>query len=265
MKLSIYQVDAFTDKIFQGNPAAVCPLTDWLDDELLLKIAYENNLSETAFYVIKDDRVEIRWFTPNTEVDLCGHATLATAFVLATQENFKGNKIPFYSIRSGSIPVTIKEDSFTLDFPLDSIHEIELTNELLQATNIKPLKAYKGKSDIMLIYEKQTDIENLIPNFVQIEKLDARGLIVTSKGNYCDFVSRFFGPQVGVNEDPVTGSAHTSLTPYWAKQFNKIEFEAEQISARTGKLNCKLVNDRVEISGKAVLFMKGEIYITTSR
>ena len=261
MKSTIYQVDAFADKVFQGNPAAVCPLTEWLDDALLLKIASENNLSETAFFLIKEDRVEIRWFTPNTEVDLCGHATLATAFVLAKLENFKGNKIPFHSFRSGSIPVTINEDSFTLDFPLDRIHEIELTNELLQATNMKPLKAFKGKSDIMLIYEKQSDIENLIPNLTQIENLDARGLIVTSKGNDCDFVSRFFGPQVGVDEDPVTGSAHTTLTPYWAKQYNKDIFEAEQISARSGKLNCKLVNDRVQITGKAVLYLKGEIYI----
>lgn len=261
MKLTIYQVDAFADKVFQGNPAAVCPLTAWLDDALLLKIASENNLSETAFYVIMEDRVEIRWFTPNTEVDLCGHATLATAFVLARQENYKGNKIPFHSIRSGSLPVTINEDSFTLDFPLDPIIEIELTKDLLDATNIKPLKAYKGKSDILLIYEKQSDIENLIPNLTQIEKLDARGLIVTSKGNDCDFVSRFFGPQVGVNEDPVTGSAHTTLTPYWAEQLNKNEFNAQQISARSGKLHCKLVKDRVQITGKAILYMKGELYL----
>lgn len=261
MKLTLYQVDAFADKVFQGNPAAVCPLTAWLDDTLLLKIASENNLSETAFYVIKEDRVEIRWFTPNTEVDLCGHATLATAFVLATQENFMGNKIPFYSVRTGSLPVTVDGDNFTLDFPTDQLNEIALTHDLLTATSLKPSAAYKGKCDIMLIYQKQEDIACLIPNLPQIEKLDARGLIVTSIGNDCDFVSRFFGPKVGVNEDPVTGSAHTTLTPYWSKQLNKFNFRAEQISARRGTLYCKLVNDRVEITGKAILYMKGEIYL----
>ena len=260
MKLKIYQADAFAENLFEGNPAAVCPLTEWPADELLLRIAAENNLSETAFYVIGENRIEIRWFTPNTEVNLCGHATLASAFVLHTQENFKGTEIPFFSERSGKLPVKINSDSYTLNFPADHVSEINLSESLLHATTLKPVKAYKGKSDIMLVFESQQDIENLQPNLPIIEKLDARGLIVTAKGKKCDFVSRFFGPQVGVNEDPVTGSAHTTLTPYWAGQLNKAELIAEQLSTRGGKLECRLVNDRVEITGKAVLYMKGEIY-----
>ncbi len=262
MKLTIYQVDAFAEKVFQGNPAAVCPLKEWLNDEILLKIAAENNLSETAFYVTREDRVEIRWFTPNTEVDLCGHATLATAFILHTEENFNDTLIPFHSNRSGDLPVNINNDnSYTLDFPLDHIIEISISETLLNTTSFKPIHAYKGKSDIMLIFEKQEDIEQLKPNLSVIEKLDARGLIVTAKGNECDFVSRFFGPQVGVDEDPVTGSAHTTLTNYWSIVLNKNEFTAEQISKRKGMLKCKKVDNRVQITGNAILYMKGEIYI----
>jgi PhzF family phenazine biosynthesis protein len=259
MKYTIYQVDAFAEKLFSGNPAAVIPLTEWLPDDLLLSIAAENNLSETAFYVIKDASVEIRWFTPNTEVDLCGHATLATAYVLKTQEKFPEELIPFYSHRSGSLPVTSHGHLFTMSFPKDNLVEVELTDELLATTNCKPVNAFKGKSDYMLVFTNQQEIEQLSPNLSAIEKLDARGLIVTAKGNDYDFVSRFFGPQCGVNEDPVTGSAHTSLTPYWAEQLGKSELEAIQVSSRRGKLTCKLVNDRVEITGQAVLYMKGQI------
>jgi len=262
MKLPIYQVDAFAEKVFQGNPAAVCPLKEWLSDEVLLKIAAENNLSETAFYVKKEDKIEIRWFTPTTEVDLCGHATLATSFILHTQESFTDNVIPFHSTRSGYLPVTINNDnSYTLDFPLDHITKIPISETLLHATSLKPIETYKGKSDIMLIFEKQEDIEKIEPNLSVIEQLEARGLIVTAKGDECDFVSRFFGPQVGVDEDPVTGSAHTTLTNYWANKLNKNELTAEQISFRKGKLKCKKINDRVEITGKAVLYLKGDIYI----
>lgn len=261
MKFTIYQVDAFAEKIFQGNPAAVCPLNEWLEDELLLKIAAENNLSETAFYVIKEDRIDIRWFTPKTEVDLCGHATLATAFVLNKLEGFKEHIIPFYAHRSGKLPVEVINDSFKLNFPIDHFSEIKLTDNIITTTNLLPIAVFKGKTDYLLIFEKQADIENIIPNLPAIENLDARGIIVSAKGNNCDFVSRFFAPKCGVNEDPVTGSAHTTLTPYWAKHLNKMELEAEQLSIRKGKLKCKLVNDRVEISGKAVLYMKGEIFL----
>ncbi|RVU24106.1 PhzF family phenazine biosynthesis protein [Sandaracinomonas limnophila] len=205
MKLTLYQVDAFAEQVFQGNPAAVCPLAEWLPDEILQKIALENNLSETAFYVIQNNQVEIRWFTPNTEV--------------------------------------------------------ELTKELIQSTNYMPKLAFKGKSDYLLIFENEEVISAIQPNLGNIEKLGTRGLIVSAKGNTCDFVSRFFGPNCGVNEDPVTGSAHTTLVPYWSNVYGKSDFIAKQLSERGGNLQCKLEGNRVEISGKAVLYLKGEIFI----
>lgn len=261
MRLTIYQADAFTDTIFKGNPAAICPLKEWLPDDIMLAIAAENNLAETAFYVPVDDSFEIRWFTPYTEVDLCGHATLASAFVLCNYEDYPENSINFYSPRSGSLPVTVLEDKFILNFPKDQFSEIELTQELRSATNQKPLAAFKGKTDYMLVFEKQEEIARMEPDLPLIAKLDARGLIVTAKGNDYDFVSRFFGPAVGVNEDPVTGSAHTTLTPYWAQQLNKTELKAFQLSKRGGELNCRLAGDRVELAGKVALYMKGEIFI----
>lgn len=261
MKLSIYQVDAFTDRVFTGNPAAVCPLAEWLADEILLKIAAENNLSETAFYVPKGDGFEIRWFTPTAEVDLCGHATLATAYVLRHCENYQQETINFYSPRSGSLPVAIQQDKFVLDFPADEFTAIEMTDELLAATDKKPVAAFKGKTDYMLVFSEQGDIETIKPNLPLISGLKARGIMVTAKGKNHDFVSRFFGPAVGVNEDPVTGSAHTTLAPYWANQLNKTELSAFQLSERGGELHCHVLNSRVEIAGKAVLYMKGEIFI----
>lgn len=234
-------------------------MTEWLADEILLKIAAENNLAETAFYVPLEDGFEIRWFTPETEVDLCGHATLATAFVLRNYENYLQDTINFYSPRSGKLPVTVQKDKFILDFPTDQFSEITLTGELLSATDKKPIVAYKGKTDYMLVYEKQEDIETIQPNLSLIAGLKARGIIVTAKGKTHDFVSRFFGPAVGVNEDPVTGSAHTTLTPYWANQLNKTELKAFQLSKRGGEVHCRLLNDRVELAGNAVLYLKGEI------
>ena len=261
MKLTLYQVDAFAEQVFKGNPAAVCPLSEWLPDEILQKIALENNLSETAFYVIQNNQVEIRWFTPNTEVDLCGHATLATAFVLKKLENFEGSRIPFYSQKSGFLPVTFSGENILMNFPVDEIKEVELTKELIQSTNYMPKLAFKGKSDYLLIFENEEVISAIQPNLGNIEKLGSRGLIVSAKGNTCDFVSRFFGPNCGVNEDPVTGSAHTTLVPYWSNVYGKSDFIAKQLSERGGNLQCKLEGNRVEISGKAILFMKGEIYI----
>ncbi|MGF7073037.1 PhzF family phenazine biosynthesis protein [Mucilaginibacter sp. R-33] len=261
MKIKIYQVDAFTDTIFKGNPAAVCPLEEWLDDDILLRIAKENNLSETAFYVRRAAAIEIRWFTPNTEVDLCGHATLATAFVLHQYEDFSDNTIPFHSPRSGTLPVTVQRDKYVLDFPADQFSPVGMTAELLMATDKVPIAAYKGKTDFMLVFKDQEDIATLEPRLQTIANLDARGVIVTAKGVDSDFVSRFFAPAVGVNEDPVTGSAHTTLIPYWAAQMAKTEFLARQLSERSGELQCRLLNNRVNISGRAVLYMQGEIMI----
>lgn len=261
MKLRIYQVDAFTDKSFSGNPAAVCPLSEWLDDTTLQNIAMENNLAETAFYVKDDDEYQLRWLTPAIEVDLCGHATLAAAFVLFNHENHKGNIINFRSPRSGKLTVTKNGDDLTLNFPSDIISPILISDELIKAFSIKPVEAYRGKTDILLVYENEEQIINLKPDFGEIEKLKGRGVIVTAKGSTVDFVSRFFAPQCGINEDPVTGSAHTTLTPYWAKKLNKIELSAIQLSARKGYLKCKYLTERVEISGKGKLYLTGEIYL----
>lgn len=261
MKQKIYQVDAFTDKVFSGNPAAVCPLSNWLEDSLLQKIAMENNLAETAFYVKQGEQYQIRWFTPSVEVDLCGHATLAAAFVLFNFENHIGNTIEFYSSRSGLLSVSRLGDYLTLNFPSDTYERIEQFQELTSGFSHKPIEALKGKTDYMLIFENEDQVRGLVPNFGVISKLKARGVIVTAKGNDVDFVSRFFAPQSGINEDPVTGSAHTTLTPYWAKKLGKNVLTAIQLSERKGYLNCKYLNDRIEISGKAKLYLIGEIYI----
>lgn len=261
MEIKIYQIDAFTNKVFSGNPAAVCPLNEWLNDNILQKIAMENNLAETAFYVKKDGFYEIRWFTPTVEVDLCGHATLATAFVLFHHENHTEDIINFFSSKSGQLTVTRIDDFLTLNFPTDTIKEIPITDELANCFATTPLSVIRGKADYLLIFEKEEDIVNLTPNFENIAKLDARGVIVSAKGNKVDFVSRFFAPQIGVIEDPVTGSAHTTLTLYWSKELNKTELTATQVSSRGGELKCKIVNDRVEISGQAKLYLRGILFL----
>lgn len=259
MKLKIYQIDAFTDRVFSGNPAAVCPLDEWLSDELLQQIAKENNLAETAFYKKQENQYQIRWFTPKVEVDLCGHATLAAAYVLFNHENFDGNVIDFYSPRSGQLTVRKQNEYLTLNFPVDSYERIELSENLINGFDITPIKALKGKTDYVLVFENEDQIRNLKPNLQQISKLGGRGVIVTAKGDAVDFVSRFFAPQSGIDEDPVTGSAHTTLTPFWSNQLGKNELSAIQLSERTGFLKCKFLGDRVEISGQAKLYLTGEI------
>ena len=261
MEQKIYQVDAFADRIFSGNPAAVCPLDRWLSDDILQKIAMENNLAETAFYVKEGSRYQIRWFTPEVEVDLCGHATLASAYVLFNHEHHEGELIQFFSDRSGDLSVSRNGDLLTLNFPADTLEQIELSEQITDGFNIKPVLAFKGKTDYMLVYEKEAQIRALTAFFDNISKLKVRGIIVTAPGDEVDFVSRFFAPQVGVNEDPVTGSAHTSLTPYWSERLHKTELSAIQLSARKGYLKCTQLGDRVEISGKASLYLKGEIFI----
>jgi PhzF family phenazine biosynthesis protein len=261
MKIKIYQVDAFAEKVFTGNPAAVCPLDTWLPDATMQNIAMENNLAETAFYVKKEEGYELRWFTPNTEVDLCGHATLAAAFVLFNYENHAGDTVYFHSLRSGQLSVSRNGELLTLDFPADVYNPVEPATLPAACFNLPPLEAYKGKTDYMLVYENETQIKNIIPNLPAIAQLDARGVIVTAPGDGVDFVSRFFAPQCGVNEDPVTGSAHTTLTPYWAKRLGKVHLTALQLSARQGHLQCHYLVERVQISGKAKMYLKGEIII----
>jgi len=214
-ELKIYQVDAFTNTVFKGNPAAVCPLTEWISETTMQSIANENNLSETAFFVKKEGFYEIRWFTPIAEVDLCGHATLASAFVLFLMENIPNDKIIFKA-KKHTLSVTKNENIMTLDFPSDTHTKIEITDDLIKPFNYKPIEAYKGSSDILLIFSREEEIQNLKPNLLDITKINTRAIIASAKGENCDFVSRFFAPKYGIDEDPVTGSAHTTLIPYWS-------------------------------------------------
>jgi PhzF family phenazine biosynthesis protein len=258
--MKIYQVDAFAEKLFTGNPAAVVPLDKWIADELMQKIAMENNLAETAFYVPEGDHYHIRWFTPKFEVDLCGHATLAAAHVMFEHEGITGNVIRFQS-RSGELLVTKNNQLLTLNFPADPAEQIEFFPELLAGFNIKPLEAYKGKMDYVLVFENEKQIREVQPDLRAISKLKSRGAIVTAKGDSVDFVSRYFAPFFGIDEDPVTGSAHTVLTPYWSKKLNKKELNAIQLSERTGHLKCIDLGERIEISGKAKTYLIGEISV----
>jgi PhzF family phenazine biosynthesis protein len=260
MKLKLYQVDAFTGRIFSGNPAAVCPLGQWLPDELLQNIAMENNLAETAFYVKDNDQFNIRWFTPAVEVDLCGHATLAAAFVLFNHEGYSKDEINFFSNRSGKLTVRKEGKSLTLNFPADVFKKTRITEDLLRCFDIQPKEILKGKTDHVFVYEHEDNIRNIHPDLNAITKVKGRGVIITAKGEEVDFVSRFFAPQSGIPEDPVTGSAHTTLTPYWAEKLGKKEMSAIQLSGRKGYLKCKFLGDRVEISGEGKLYMTGEIY-----
>lgn len=261
MIIDLYQIDSFTDTLFKGNPAAVCPLSAWLSDETMQQIALENNLSETAFFVSKSSGYSIRWFTPTTEVDLCGHATLAAAYVIFNELNYQKEVIHFETIHSGILKVSKLGDRLTMDFPGDSPEQIILSDDLINCTDQLPIEAWQGKDDMMLVFKAQSQIEQLTPNLNQIAQLKARGLIVTAPGNDVDYVSRFFGPQSGVNEDPVTGSAHTTLTPYWANVLHKNDLLAQQLSSRSGTIHCQLLGNRVLLSGQAKLYMKGQIFL----
>ena len=258
MKIKLFQIDAFTDKIFAGNPAAVCPLDSWLPDNVMQQIAAENNQAETAFFVRNRDRFDIRWFTPAVEVDLCGHATLAAAFVLFHREHFPGRVLEFNS-RSGLLRVANEGDLLTLDFPVDRPTEASAPAGLVAAMGSQPLEIHKGKTDYMLVYATAEEIEGMKPDMGRLAEIAARGVIVTAAGRSADFVSRFFAPQSGIPEDPVTGSAHTTLTPYWAARLGRNELTAMQLSKRRGWLRCRLAGDRVEISGQARAYMAGEI------
>ncbi len=260
MKLKIYQIDAFTDTVFGGNPAAVCILDYWLPDSLMQNIAAENNLAETAFAVKKSETYELRWFTPEVEVDLCGHATLATAFVIFRYYQHIENTIRFISPRSGELIVEKQEGGLmTMDFPTDDSNKVASNPEINEAIGLTPLQTLKGKTDYMLVFDNQAAIENIQPNFHLLNQLDCRGVIVTAPGKEVDFVSRFFAPQCGIPEDPVTGSAHTTLTPYWSNQLNKPILTAKQLSKRGGNLTCEYLGNRVKISGNAVCYLIGEI------
>lgn len=262
MKLTVHQIDAFTDKIFAGNPAAICFLDYWINPELMQQIANENNLAETAFVVKREHAYEIRWFTPFTEVDLCGHATLAAAYVLYNHYGVTDKKIEFDSPRSGMLSVEQGKDGLLLlNFPADEIIPIQPLHPLNQAVGKAPVKTLKGKTDFLLVYENQSDIADLTPDLKLLAQIDCRGIIVSAPGTQVDFVSRFFAPQSGIDEDPVTGSAHTTLIPFWAKQLDKKVLRAKQLSSRGGDLFCEHLGDRVIIGGKAAPYMTGEINI----
>ena len=259
MNLTIYQVDAFTKQVFAGNPAAVCPLEKWLPDEIMQRIALENNLSETAFFVKKKDYYELRWFTPTFEMDLCGHATLASAFVLnkllgATEAVLR------FQTKSGLLTVEKVNGLLVLDFPARPAEKCETPRGLIEAVGKMPKEVLKSR-DYLMVYESEDEIRQINPNFAELLKIDAHAVIVTAKGETSDFVSRFFAPEVGVFEDPVTGSAHCTLIPYWSEKLGKTELFAKQISARGGELFCELAGNRVKIGGNATLYMKGEIYV----
>lgn len=260
MKIQIYQVDAFTDKAFGGNPAAVCPLEFWPDDKILQSIAAENNLSETAFFVENESFFHIRWFTPEVEVNLCGHATLASAHVIFNHLDYPNENIQFDS-KSGILNVFKKDGMLTLDFPTANITPAIIKGNFCEAIGKIPIGLFKGNNKLLAIYETEDVIININPDFNKLSNLDVMGIIVSAPGNKVDFVSRFFAPGVGINEDPVTGSAHTLLIPFWADRLGKDKLHALQLSKRKGELFCEYKNDRVWISGYAITFLTGAIEV----
>lgn len=261
-RIPLYQVDAFTDRLFGGNPAAVCPLDSWLPDQELQAIAAENNLSETAYIVPSEEAgadYRIRWFTPASEVDLCGHATLATGYVLFHCLGFDGQTVRFSS-RSGILSLDRDGDELALDFPSQPARTAPFPDGIERCLGVRPLEFLSGGFNVAVVADEAA-VRAVKPDFGYIARMPGLGLIVTAEGDACDFVSRFFAPAVGIDEDPVTGSAHCVLTPLWAQRLGKTRLDARQISARGGVLTCSLEGDRVRIAGKAVLYLEGTIRV----
>lgn len=261
MKLDIYQIDAFAEKQFQGNPAAVVPLEEWLPDSVMQAIAEENNLAETAFFVPSKSGFHIRWFTPNKEVKLCGHATLATAYVLFNFLGYKERVLSFESL-SGVLLVSKADDLLTLDFPAQPPQACSTPTSLVAGLGKEPLECLKH-DDYVAVFENEKDVLGITPNHEALKQLDLRGVIATAPSSRFDFIARFFAPKFGIPEDPVTGSAYTQLMPYWVKELGKSALNAKQISSRGGTVHCELKQDRVLISGSAVKYMEGSIEIKT--
>jgi PhzF family phenazine biosynthesis protein len=256
MKIPYFVVDAFASKPFRGNPAGVCPLSSRLDDATMQSIAAENNLAETAFFVQRGADYELRWFTPAIEIDLCGHATLASAFVLFSELGFQGDAVRFHS-QSGPLMVSRNAEMLTLDFPSRPPSSCTAPGALIRGLGKKPLEVLKAR-DYFVLFPSADDVRSLRPDFSLLGTLDAK-VIVTAPGDDCDFVSRFFAPTAGVPEDPVTGSAHCTLIPYWSQRLGKSKLFARQLSRRGGELFCEQAGDRVGIGGKAVLYLRGQI------
>ncbi|KHE93920.1 MAG: PhzF family phenazine biosynthesis protein [Candidatus Scalindua rubra] len=259
MELNLYQIDAFTDMPFEGNPAAVIPLKTWLPDNTMQSIAEENNLSETAFVIPKNRGFHIRWFTPKAEVDLCGHATLAAAYVLFNILGYNKDRVEFES-KSGILTVLRRDDWLVMDLPAQPPIVCNVPYEIVRAFDKIPIECLRSE-DYIVVFETESDILSIKPDMVYIKRLDLRGVIITARSTQYDFVSRFFAPKYGIDEDPVTGSAHTQLIPYWARILGKTKMKAKQVSSRGGELVCELRNDRVLIAGKAVKYLEGKIEI----
>jgi PhzF family phenazine biosynthesis protein len=263
MKYDIYQIDAFTNVPFKGNPAAVVPFDAWPADEVMQNIALENNLAETAFFVPEGDNYGLRWFTPTVEMDLCGHATLATGYlifeILGTDK-----KILRFQTLSGELTVEKEGDRYVMDFPSRPASPVEAPEGLIEAIGAEPKEVLKA-NDYLLVFENEAQVKAINPDFGALKKVASRGAIVTAPGDSSDFVSRFFAPAVGVDEDPVTGSTHTTLIPYWAERLGKNELFARQVSSRGGELFCEFNGDRVKIAGNAVTYLKGEIYVASEK
>ncbi len=259
MKLPIYQLDAFTNQRFGGNPAAVVILTNWLPDSTLQAIAQENNLSETAFIVARSDDFELRWFTPLVEIDLCGHATLASAFVLFTHGYTTQSQVVFH-YKDGTLTVKQEGDLLVMDFPARLALPIACAAKLVEALGALPEQVLQAR-DLLVIFATQDQIQQLQPDFTAIAKLDVFAIIVSAPGTDCDFVSRFFAPRAGITEDPVTGSAHCTLVPYWSERLNKKKLHARQLSQRQGELFCEDAGERVMIAGRVVEYLHGHIYL----
>ena len=258
-EIPIYQIDAFAGAVFAGNPAAVCPLEAWLPDDLMQSIAEENNLSETAFLVPEGEGYALRWFTPAKEVDLCGHATLASAYVIANRLKPGTERIVFQS-RSGRLEVTRSGDHYTLDFPVNPPEEVADDGAVAAALGTPPLELWRS-TKLMAVLADEAAVQTADPNLRLVAALPSDGLLITAPGREVDFVSRYFAPAAGIDEDPVTGSAHCTLTPYWSRRLDKTKLAARQISRRGGELSVELRGDRVLISGRAVPFMEGRIHV----
>ncbi len=259
--LPIYQVDAFTDSLFGGNPAAVCPLEKWLPDATMQAIAAENNLAETAFFVREDSNYALRWFTPTVEVDLCGHATLASGHIVFNFLEPGRESVSFHTAKAGTLTVSKRADKLVMDFPARPAAPVEAPPGLIAALGGTPREALRAR-DHLIVYGSAAEVAALTPDLAALTKVDCWAAIVTAPGDDgIDFVSRFFAPAQGIPEDPVTGSAHCTLVPYWAKRLGKTEFEARQLSRRGGALSCGLDGDRVSIAGRAVLYLEGRISV----
>jgi PhzF family phenazine biosynthesis protein len=261
VSIPFYQVDAFTWGPFTGNPAAVCVLTAWLSDDMMQKIAMENNLAETAFIVPQENEWLIRWFTPVTEVDLCGHATLASSYVVMNILQPDRRVVVFRSMKMGDLIVRKNGELLELDFPTDELKKCSLPPVIRDSLGVEPAESYIGRSDYLIVLKSEAEVMNVKPDFRRLASADGRGVIVTAAGTVVDFVSRFFAPQAGIDEDPVTGSAHTSLTPFWSARLGKTTLKARQLSARGGHLICTQKGDRTLVSGRATLFLKGEVIV----